>query len=120
MDDAWFTGLADELAQCLLEAETCAEACEALLESVSAGGDGELQRLVVDAVIGPAAVARVLTDLIDQPPRLVLAACKLYYESTASGVEALEALGGRVDAADALAALRTSSASCLRLLDAAS
>jgi hypothetical protein len=119
MEDRWFTGLADELAQCLVDAESCAEACEALLESVRAGEDGELQGLVVDALVGPSAVARVLIELIDQPPRLVLAACRLYCESTDAAVEALESLGGRVDAAAALAALRRSSTSCGRLLDAA-
>jgi len=32
-DDAWFTGLADELARCLVDAEICADACERLLEA---------------------------------------------------------------------------------------
>jgi hypothetical protein len=119
MEDTWFTGLADELALCLVDAETCAEACESLLEAVRASRDAELQRLVADALVGPAAVARVLIELIDQPPRLVLAACRLYCESTKAAVKALEDLGRRIEAGGALTALRTSAASCERLLDAA-
>ncbi len=119
MEDVWFTGVADELAQCLLDAQTCAEVCEALLESVRASEDAELQKVVVDTVVGPASVARVLNELIDQPPRLVLAACRLCQESMEAAADALEALAHRIDASDTVAALRRSGASCRRLLDAA-
>jgi hypothetical protein len=119
MDEAWFTGFAEELAQCLLDAERCAEACEALLETVQQRGDAELQKIVVDALIAPAAVARVLIELIDQPPSLVLAACRLCREVASRAVEQLAALGARLDSDDVIAALRASACSCDRLLDVA-
>ena len=119
MNDAWFTGLADELAQCLLDAETCAEACEHVLDEARRSTDGEIQQTAVDALVAPAAMARVLIELIDHPPRLVLAACRLYCDSAATAVERLEALGPRLETAGAIAALRTASASCERLLEAA-
>jgi hypothetical protein len=118
MDEAWFTGYAEELAQCLLDAERCAEACEALLETVQQRGDPELQKIVVDALIAPAAVARVLIELIEQPPDLVLAACRLCREVAATAADQLAALGTRLDGADAIAMLRASAGSCGRLLDA--
>jgi hypothetical protein len=120
MGDAWFSDVADELARCIVDAEASAEACEELLESVQRSGDPELQQIVVGGLIAPAAVARVLVELIDQPPRLVLAACRLYCESAAVAVGRLESLGRLVDSADAIAALRAASGSCERLLEAAS
>jgi len=119
MSDTWFTGVADELARCLLEAEACAEACETLLAAVTDSGNAELKRLVVDILVAPAAVARVLIELIDQPPRLVLATCRLCRESAQHAADELEALGGRFDSAQAIKALHTSVSSCERLLDAA-
>jgi hypothetical protein len=119
MDEAWFTGFADELAQCLLDAERCAETCETLLETVQQSGDAELQKLVVDVLIAPAAVARVLIELIDQPPNLVLAACRLCREAASTAAEQLAALGTRLDSADTVAALRASAGSCERLLGVA-
>ena len=119
MDTAWFTDVAEELAQCLLDAERCAETCEALLETVQRGGDAELQKAVVDALIAPAAVARVLINLIDQPPTLVLAACRLLRDVSSTAVEELAALGTRLESAGTIAALRASAGSCDRLLDAA-
>jgi hypothetical protein len=120
MDDAWFTDLPDELAQCLLDAERCAEACEQLLQTVGRSSDPELRQIVVDALVAPAAVARVLIELIDQPPRLVLAVCRLYRDCAASAVACLEELGKRLDSADAAAALRATLGSCERLLEATS
>ena len=120
MEDAWFTGVADELARCLVDARVCAGACERLLEDTRRLDDGELQRQVVAALVGPAAVARVLIELIDQPPSLVLACCRLCRESAQAAVEQLDGLGARIDGADAIAALRDSASSCGRLLDAAS
>jgi hypothetical protein len=116
--DAWFTDLADELARCLVDAERCATACEALLEQVRRSSDPELRAVVVEALIAPAAVARVLIELIDHPPRLVLAACRLCRDSAARGVERLEQLDSRIDSGDAITALRISAASCDRLLEA--
>jgi hypothetical protein len=119
MDEAWFTDVADELAQCLIDAERCAEACEALLETVRHNDDGELGRSLVRALVPPAAIARVLIELIDQPPNLVLAACRLCREVATTAAEELAALGPRLDSADTIAALRAGSGSCSRLLDVA-
>jgi hypothetical protein len=119
MDEAWFTGFAEELAQCLLDAERCAAACEALLEQVQRGDDVELQKIVIDALVAPAAVARVLIELIEQPPNLVLAACRLCRDVAAQAAEQLAAIGTRLDTADAIAALRATAASCGKLLDVA-
>ena len=116
MDEAWFTGLAEELAQCLLDAERCAEVCETLLETVQQSGDAELRKIVVDAVVAPAAVARVLIDLIDQPPSLVLAACRLCREVATTAAEQLTALGPRLDSAATIATLGASAGSCDHLL----
>jgi hypothetical protein len=119
MAETWFTGFAEELAQCLLDAERCAEACESLLEQVQQGDDAELQKILIDALVAPAAVARVLIELIEQPPNLVLAACRLCRDVAAPAAERLAALGTRIDSADAVAALRAAADSCGRLLDVA-
>jgi hypothetical protein len=119
MDETWFTGFAEELAQCLLDAERCAGACEALLEQVQRSDDVELQRVIIDALVAPAAVARVLIELIEQPPNLVLAACRLCHDVAAQAAEQLAALGTRFDSADAMTALRATAGSCQKLLDVA-
>ncbi|MDX6485738.1 MAG: hypothetical protein QOF43_891 [Gaiellaceae bacterium] len=117
MSDAWFTEFAAELARCLVDAESCAQACEQLLERAQASGDAELQRHVVDAVVGVAAIARVLIELIDHPPQLTVAAARLCREAAIAAIARLEALGDRIDTGEAIAALRASEASCARLLD---
>ena len=117
MGEAWFTGVADELARCLVDAEHCAEVCEAFLESLRESGGLERQRGVVDALVGPAAVARVLMDLIDHPPELVMAAARLCRDSARDAARQLEELG-TADAGAVIAALRTNAESCGRLLDA--
>src|ERR1700704_3235781 len=119
MDEAWFTGFADELAQCLLDAERCADTCEGLLEQVQRGADAALQQRVLEILVAPAAVARILIELIEHPAHLVLAACRLCRESASAAADQLEALGARLDSAAAIAALRTSAGSCERLLDVA-
>ena len=118
MEGAWFTDVADELARCLTDAETCADACETLLESVRSSGDSELQRLAVAALVAPAAISRVLIDLIDHPPQLVLAACRLCRDSARSAIGALEQLDNRLDTSDALPALSAVADSCEALLAA--
>jgi hypothetical protein len=117
MDEAWFTGFSDELAQCLLDAERCAAACESLLRQAQRGDDSELQKILIDALVAPAAVARVLIELIEQPPNLVLAACRLCRDVADQAAEQLATLGDRLDVADAIAALRASAGSCGNLLD---
>jgi hypothetical protein len=119
MGEAWFTGVADELARCLVDAQHCAEICESFLESLRQSGDVELQRRAVDALVGPAAVARVLMDLIDHPPELVMAAARLCRDSAREAARQLEELR-RPDADTVVAALRTNAESCGRLLDATS
>jgi hypothetical protein len=117
MGDAWFTGLADELARCLVDAQHCAEVCEAFVERLRRAGDAEVQRRAIDAIVGPAAVARVLMDLIDEPPELVMAAARLCRDAagdTAAQLEELHVAGS----ADVIAALRTNAESCSRLLEA--
>jgi hypothetical protein len=118
MDDAWFTEMADELARCLTDARDCAEACETLLAFVAPFPDDELRRSVVDAVVGPAAVSRVLFELVDQPRPLVLAAAKLCGETAREAAGKLEALHGQLEAHAAIAALRCCAESCELLLSA--
>lgn len=116
MADSWFTDVADELARCLVDAERCAEACERLLEKVERSQDPTLRKRVLDAVAGPTAVARVLNELIDFPPPLVLAAARLCRDSSRSAVDALRGL----DAGEAIRALEECAESCDRFLDVAS
>jgi hypothetical protein len=119
MEGAWFTELADELARCLTDAEVCADACEKLLDVVRSQADTELHSRAVAALVAPAAIARVLIDLIDHPPHLVLAACRLCRDSARSAIRELEPLHDRLDTSAALPALRALERSCEALLDAA-
>jgi hypothetical protein len=89
-----------------------------LLESLQEANDLAAQRAVVDAIVAPAAVARVLIDLIDHPPELVLAATRLCGDAAETAAARLEALGG-MQTAPVVDALRTAAASCARLLAAA-
>jgi hypothetical protein len=116
MGDAWFTGVADELARCLVDARHCAEECESFLESLRETDDLETQRRVVEALVAPAAVARVLIDLIDQPPELVMAATRLCRDAAESAIVQVEGIRGP-QAARVVEALRTAAESCGRLLD---
>jgi len=115
MNQTWYTEVADELARCLTDAERCADACEALLEIAAEDEDAERRKRVTNAVVAPAAVSRVLIDLIDHPRPLVLAAATLCRDATG---EAAAALANVASAAAAVEALRACSASCRALLDA--
>jgi hypothetical protein len=115
VEDAWFTGLADELARCLTDARDCADACERLLAEAAGAADARLRRRIADAVIAPAAVARVLIDLLDEPEPLVIAAATLCRDAAAEAAAALEGLDGHADVA---AALRRCASSCAALLAA--
>jgi hypothetical protein len=115
--EAWYTEFADELARCLTDAETCANACEALLERTSALDDDARKR-IVNAVVGPAAVARVLIELIDQPHQLVLAAARLCRDTSGDAVEMLRPFPDEL-VGEACATLRACIASCSALLEAA-
>lgn len=118
MEDAWFIHLADELARCLTDAEVCAGACEELLDAVRSQQDAELQRRAVSALVAPAAISRVLIDLVDHPPQLVLAACRLCRDSARTAIRELEPLHERLDTSAALPALHALERSCRLLLDA--
>jgi hypothetical protein len=117
MDDAWFTGVADELARCLVDARRCADACESYLESLREADDLATQRAVVSALLVPAAVARVLIDLIDHPPELVLSATRLCRDSAETAALQIGSLDG-AEAMVVTAALRAAADSCARLLEA--
>jgi hypothetical protein len=115
--ETWYTGVADELARCLTDARNCAEACEALLVGLQSSGDDELRRRVLDAVVAPAAVARVLIDLIDHPRELVLAAARLCRDAA---IDAAATLDGVDAAGAAVAALRSCAGSCAVLVESLS
>jgi hypothetical protein len=119
MGDAWFTGVADELARCLVDARECAEKTEAFLDSVRTCDDVELQNRVLGALVAPAAVARALIELIDQPPELMLAAARLCRDTAREGAARLRAIGDELDTGETIAALDTTVESCGRLLDVA-
>jgi hypothetical protein len=106
MEDVWFTECADELARRLLDARTCAEECERFLAS-DAARVGDVRTLAA-----PAAVSRVLIELIDHPPQLVLAAVRLCRELTTTAAEEVGA------PEEVLAALRAVAASSAALLEA--
>jgi hypothetical protein len=111
MGEAWFTGYADELARCLVDARNCAEVCEAYLAQLDGAAGG--RRRAVDVLAAPAAISRVLIELIDQPPQLVLAAARLCRELTATAADELDA------PPDVVAALRAVADSAGDLVDAA-
>jgi hypothetical protein len=115
MDEVWYSAVAEELARCLADAGRCADACEALLER-SAEEQHAVRAQLTAALVAPAAVSRVLVDLIDHPRALVLAGATLCRDATA---EAAAALTGMTAAAAAVEALRACSASCDALLAAA-
>lgn len=119
MDDAWFTGLADELARAIFDARACAEACEELLESARGILDGEQEHALMAALIAPAAISRILIDLIDRPPMLVLAATRVCRDASEHALEELERLDVPLETDAAVAALRAAADSCAGLLEAA-
>jgi hypothetical protein len=90
-DRAWFSGLAGALAQ---------------------------QRLLRTIVL-PTAISGVLVDLGDRPPLLVLAATRVFRETSLTALEQLALLAPPLDCTAAAAALRRAADSCGRLLDAA-
>jgi hypothetical protein len=104
MVDVWFTGVPDELAQLLVDARACAEACEAYLA---------VDPDALHILAAPVAVSQVLVELIDHPPEIVLAAVRLCRELAAAAAAALDA------EPDVAAALRRVAASASALLEAA-
>ena len=118
-DRTWFSGLAGALAQALVDARSCASACEALLESGRAIlAPAEQQRLLRTIVL-PTAISGVLVDLGDRPPLLVVAAARVCRETSLTALEQLVLLAPPLDCTAAAAALSRVADSCERLLDAA-
>jgi hypothetical protein len=116
---AWFSGLADALAQAVVDARGSASACEELLESARTTlAPADRQRLIRTIVL-PAAISGVLVDLADRPPALVLAAARVCRETSLTALEQLALHRPPLDYTTAAAALRRSSDSCGRLLAAA-
>jgi hypothetical protein len=110
MGEAWFKGFPDEFARLLVDARTCADACEAHLDDPALDPD-DLRR-AVHALAAPAAISRLLIELIDQPAEVVLAAVLLCRDLTAAAARE----PGLPD--DITAALRAASGSAAELLDA--
>ncbi|MGH3049366.1 MAG: hypothetical protein ACRDLK_04340 [Gaiellaceae bacterium] len=102
----------------MLDARACAEACEALLEAVRGELDTETSERLVAALAGPAAVSRVLIDLVDRPS-LLLACASVCRDTARAAVGELDVLELPVDASEARGALLAAAESCDRLLDAA-
>src|SRR5581483_5823417 len=63
MDEDWLNGLGDELAAARVEAEACAEACEALLEEGRDLLDATQQQRLLRVVVAPVAISRILAGL---------------------------------------------------------
>lgn len=119
MDEAWFTGLADELAQAVVDARACATACEDLLQAARGSLGDALEHELLAALVAPTAISRILIDLIDRPPMLVLAAIRVCRETALQALDDLDRLGLPLETKAAAAALRAASDSCGRLLEAA-
>ncbi len=119
MEKEWFSPLADELAQCLLDARACAAACETLLDDARDRLDAAGQRRLLDALVPAAAIAQVMIELLDRPQQLVLAAALVCRDSTARAADDLGALELPLETATAIAALRAAAESSAALLDAA-
>jgi hypothetical protein len=116
-NEAWFSGLADALAQALVDARACAAACEKLLESSRKTLPPAQHHRLVKTIVVPTAISGVLADLGDQPPLLVLAATRVCREASLAAVERLELLSLPLDYTAAAAALRRVADSCGSLLD---
>jgi hypothetical protein len=103
MGDTWFTDYPDELARVLIDAKACADACEAQIASAPDA---------LDLLAAPAAVSQVLSELIDQPPQVVLAAVRLCRDLS------LDAAGRLDGPPELVAALARAAESATALLDA--
>jgi hypothetical protein len=119
MTEAWFSGVADELAQALVDARECASACEELLEEAHGKLEREQERRLLAAVVAPAAICRIMIELIDRPPPLLLAAARVARETALHAIGELDALRLPLDASRAYGALAAVAESCEELLDAA-
>ena len=116
-DEAWFSDLADALAQAFVDARACSAACETLLESGRETLSPTEQHRLVRTMVLPTAISGVLVDLGDRPPLLVLAAARVCRETSLTALEQLELLSLPLDCTTAVAALRRVADSCGGLLD---
>ena len=99
----------EELYRCLVDARACADVCEAYLGSLPQGS-AELRR-ALDLLAAPAAVARTLDDLADQPLPLTLAAAHLLHDLAGTAAERVD---GRPELAHALRVVAESSERLVR------
>ncbi|HVS85047.1 MAG TPA: hypothetical protein VHD91_05415 [Gaiellaceae bacterium] len=118
MGGSWFTEIADELAQAVIDAGECAAACEALLDEARGRLDADSERRVLAALVAPIATANLLVELVDRPPQLLLACVRACRDTSRYALEELGALQHDVDASRAVAALGDLAQSCDALLDA--
>lgn len=119
MDEAGFTGYADELAETLGAAREAAAACEALLERARGRFAADEERWLLATLAAPAAIAQVLLELVDRPPAFLLACAQACSDAS---LQAAGELGERelpLDTDGTVETLRTCSEACRRLLDAA-
>ena len=117
-DEVWFSGLADALTRTLVDARACATACEELLESGRETLAVAQQQALLRTIVLPAAISRILVDLGDRPPPLLLAATRVCRETALTALEQLAILAPPLDCTAAAAALSRAADSCGRLLAA--
>jgi len=117
-EQAWFSDLAAALAQALVDARTCASACEELLESGRETLEPAEQQRLLRTIVLPAAISGVLVGVADRPPLLVLAATRICRETSLIALEQLALFAPPLDCRAAAAALRLTAESCGRLLGA--
>ena len=118
-EGAWFGGLADELAQALIDAGACADECEKLLDASSRLPSPEQRQRLLGALVAAAAICSVLDGLLDRPPQLVLAGARFCRRASLDALERLDLLAPPLESGAATAALARVAESCGRLLDAA-
>ncbi|HZD87643.1 MAG TPA: hypothetical protein VE088_06525 [Gaiellaceae bacterium] len=119
MDEAWFSGLADELGQAIVDAGECAGACERLLETAHGRLDREREYALFAAIVAPTSISRILVDLIDRPPGIVLAAAHVCRETSLQAVVEVERLALPLETGAAIGALVAVAESCRCLLESA-
>ena len=119
MGDTWFTEFADELAQAMADARECAAACEQLLEEARGQLKPRPERRLLAALVAPVATSKMLVELVDGAPALLLSCTRACRESALHARGELTELRLPLDTTRADAALAAVAASCGRLLDAA-
>ncbi|HET7571909.1 MAG TPA: hypothetical protein VFJ77_04485, partial [Gaiellaceae bacterium] len=95
--------------------------CEELLEAARDRLEREPERRLLAALVAPAAICRIMIELIDRPPALLLAAARVCRETSLHGIAELERLSlpAPLDGGRARASLAAAAESCGALLEAA-